>query len=263
VNTYRANNVNWPLKTSEISKIVLDLDDKENPDKTVQDARKMVEILTQLGYEVITLRSGQKGLHVHIKTEKMTDPQIDMKIYYFFKTLAEKLDITTFDEKVIKDQTARITRIPYTKHPKSEKLCIPVDVFSSDKIDEMTVPDISTLRLKSSDGKIESNILSIPIIKVDKPSTVMQRKWKPAIAKEINWNIMDKVFSYLYGEGNNRGDKYITLCPFHDDHHPSAFYTDTFFHCSTCEISMGVYKMLTEYSGYNKAQAMEIINKFQ
>ena len=263
VNTYTPKDGNWPVKTGIITKIVIDLDDKENPDKTVEDARKIVQIFNRLDYKVIVNKSGQKGLHIHIKTETLKNPNIDKAIKHFFEKLATKLNITTLDQKVISDQTARIIRLPQSYHPKTGNPCRPVDINSADKIEEMIEIPLNQLELTSGNGSIERSILQ----QIQQPLKYNSKPHKSEaynlIDKPINWNVMDCVFPDLYETGNYKGNKWIVRCPFHNDNNPSAFYNDSLFHCSACNISVGVWKMLTEHSEYSKKDAMNLIKKHQ
>jgi len=262
VNTYTPKGTKWPLKTGVITKIVIDLDDKENPDKTVEDGRKLVLIFDKLNYKVIVNKSGRKGLHIHVKTETLQNPNIDLAIKNFFQKLATKLKITTLDQKVISDQTARIIRLPGSCHPKTGKTCKPVDIFSSDRIEKMFEMPLNQLKLSSGNGSIERSILQ-QIEQSPKYNSKPHKSEAYNLIETINWNIMDRVFSDLYETGDNKGNHYIVKCPFHDDNNPSAFYTDSLFHCSACNISVGVWKMLTEHSGYDPKDAMNIIKKHQ
>jgi hypothetical protein len=262
VNTYTPKGGKWPMKTGIITKVVIDLDDKANPDNTIKDARKLVEILNHFEYKVIINKSGRKGLHIHLKTTPLTGKYIDNSIKQFFLTLAKKLDISTMDEKVISDQTARIIRLPGSNHPITQKPCKPVDIFSSDKIEEMIEIPINQLQLTTGNGSIEKSILQQ---RQEAPQYKPKRRKSEAynLIETIRWDIMDKVFQDLYESGENRGNRWIVKCPFHDDNNPSAFYTENLFHCSSCNISIGVYKMLTEHSGYSKGDAMKIIKQHQ
>lgn len=262
MNTYTPKGTKWPLKTGIITKIVVDLDNKENPDKTVEDARKIVQLFNQLNYKVIVNKSGRKGLHIHIKTKTLQNSKIDLAIKDFFQKLATKLNITTLDQKVIADQTARIIRLPGSYHPKTGNPCKPVDIFSSDKIEEMIEIPLNQLELTSGNGSIERSILQ-QIKQAPKYNSKPHKSEAYNLIETIDWNIMDRVFSDLYETGDNRGNRYIVKCPFHDDNNPSAFYTDSLFHCSACNISIGVWKMLTEHSGYDPKDAMNIIKKHQ
>jgi len=263
INTYTSKNGKRPVKTGIITKIVIDLDDKENPDNTVKDARKIVEIFKQLEYKVVVNKSGQKGLHIHIKTETLPNPNIDEAIKHFFQKLATKLNITTLDQKVISDQTARIIRLPGSNHPKTGNPCIPVDINSADKIEEMIEIPINQLEITSGNGTIERSILQ----EIQQATKYISKPHKSEaynlIDKPINWNIMDRIFPELYETGDNKRNKWIVRCPFHNDNNPSAFYTDSMFHCSACNISFGVWKMLTEHSGFSNNDALKLIKKHQ
>ena len=263
VNTYTLNNTNKPIKTDEISKIVIDLDDNDNPDATIQDARNLVELFSQMDYDIIPLKTGQKGIHLHLKLNTIQHPQIDLAIKSFFQKISDKLNITTMDMGVIADQTARITRLPGSYHTKTGNACIPIDIYSAETLEDMNPLDITKITFNTGDNTLEKAILRhVQSFKQYKNIQLQSKAYD--LIDTINWDIMDKVFPALYEPGKSNGScKYIVSCPFHSDNHPSAFYNDKVFHCSACNISMSVWKMLTEYAGYNSEDAMRLIKKFQ
>ena len=263
VNTYTLNNTNNPIKTGEISKIVIDLDDKNNPDATIKDARNLVQFFRGMDYDVIPIKTGQKGIHLHLKLSTINHPQIDMDIKSLFQKISNRLNITTMDMGVMADQTARITRLPGSYHTKTGKACTPIDIYSADTIEDMDHLDITEITFNTGNNTLEKAILqstqSVTRYKYTQPKSKAYD-----LINTINWDIMDKIFPELYENGLPRGsDKYIVSCPFHDDTHPSAFYTDKLFHCSTCNISVGVWKMLTEHANYDNGDAMRLIKKYQ
>lgn len=266
VNSYTLNEVYKSVKSGEISKIVIDLDDKNNPDVTIVDARKLVELFNEMDYDVIPIKTGQKGIHLHLKLRTLKHPQIDKAIKSLFTKISNQLNITTMDMAVMADQTARVTRLPGSYHTSTGNACVPIDIYSAGTIEDLDHLDITDLTFNTGNNTLEKAITrynhSFKRYKAPKPKS----KAYGMIANidcNIDWHVMDKVFPDLYEHGQQRGDKYIVSCPFHDDKHPSAFYTDKLFYYSSCNIGVGVWKLLIEHAGYDRGDAMQLIQKYQ
>lgn len=266
VNSYTLNEVYKSVKSGEISKLVIDLDDKNNPDATIVDARKLVELFNEMDYDVIPIKTGQKGIHLHLKLRTLKHPQIDKAIKSLFTKISNQLNITTMDMAVMADQTARVTRLPGSYHTSTGNTCVPIDIYSAETIEDMDHLDITDLTFNTGNNTLEKAIRkysqSFKPYKVPKPK-LKSKAYGLITPDKFDWFIMDKIFPDLYEHGQQNGDKYTVSCPFHDDKHPSAFYTDRVFHCSTCDISMGVWNLLTEHAGYDRGDAMRLIKKYQ
>ncbi len=254
-----------PFKSGIVNKLVLDFDDEDNPDKTIHDARKVCQLLDRWRYKYLVFTTGKKGLHIHVMVNKMDFDRVHVGIREFWTAIKDKVGLETLDMKVIKDQPSRITRIPGIKRPDGDPMKL-VDVFSADTLDDLTELSILDVDfpMRTHDGTIEQRVRALsketPKPKLKNPILLSRYKKE----EEINWAIMDKVFPMFYETGTHQsGNKYKVLCPFHNDHNPSAFYNDKLFHCSTCDISIGVWRFLTEYVGKSKSDALELIKRLQ
>ncbi len=254
-----------PVKTGIVNKMVLDFDDEENPDATIADAQKVCKLLDRWGYKYLAFTTGKKGIHIHLMVNKMDFDYVKDGIRDFWLAIQDKVKLTTLDNKVIKDQPSRITRIPGIKRPDGDPMKL-IDVFSAnvlDDLDELSILEVD-FPMRTENGTIEDRVKALskqaprPVIK----NPVLLSRYKKD--KIVNWEIMDKVFPLFYETGTHQtGNKYKVLCPFHDDNNPSAFYNEKLFHCSSCDISVGVWRFLTELVGKSKSDALEIIKSFQ
>ena len=113
INPYKSVN-GRPVKTGRINKIVLDFDSLK-PDETIQDAKIIYEFLQKSGYDPLVFSSGRKGLHIHFKIYELQN--CDRGIKNTFEFIKNSKNLITMDSKVYSDQSARITRLPGSKHP--------------------------------------------------------------------------------------------------------------------------------------------------
>jgi hypothetical protein len=257
VNPYQRKNGRI-IKTGTINKIVLDFD-SDNPDETIQEARYMFNFLKNKGYYPLVFTSGRKGLHIHFLINELENVDYGIKRYF------ESFNLKTLDQKVISDQSARITRIPGTKHPKGEGVRL-VDINSGDTIHDLKEISLSdVVFMKPTVNTLEKFFVELN----KKPPRKPQKKVylsKYMSKKPIqNWNVVDRIFSEFYETGKHvHGSKHIVSCPFHGiDKNPSAFYTDKLFHCSTCNVSVGSFNLLTRLMGKSKKEAIQIIKEYQ
>jgi len=109
--------------------------DFDSPDleKAWEDARGFAQTL-QAFYEVSPLLcfSGRKGYHVHLWLQTPVGGDLSQghlkELYRELQTmLLRGLSYKTLDRQVLGD-VKRLARIPYTRHEKSGRLCVPVDM---------------------------------------------------------------------------------------------------------------------------------------
>ncbi len=115
-----------------LNKIFFDIDDEDNPAIAYESMQKIVTYFrSRYGYAPRVNFSGKKGYHVYIDF----DP-IKMRIEYFKPVVRAFIDqvmkgsgAKIVDNSAIADQAGvtRVSRIPYSIHPKSGNSCIPID----------------------------------------------------------------------------------------------------------------------------------------
>lgn len=251
----------WIKPSGIVNKMVLDFDSEDDPDGTIEDAQKVCKLLDRWKYKYLVFTTGKKGLHIHLMVNKMEQEYVKEGVRDFWLAIEDKVGLNTLDHKVIKDQPSRITRIPGIKRPDGDPMEL-VDVFSADvlnDLDRLSILDVD-LPMRTVDGRIEERVkaLSKPEIRPLPKKPVMFSRYKGDSIE--NWHVMDKIFPQLYETGKHLGGtKYQVLCPFHNDHNPSAFYNHRIFHCSTCDVSVEAWRFLTELVGKSKDEARQMI----
>jgi len=242
----------------------------------INEAKKVHKyIKDNFGGDPTLIFSGAKGSHVYIHFEpiKLNNPK--NTIVHFVNTLEKVLNLNYMDGAV-KGDFSRVSRIPTTQHPKTSLYVHPYKAnYTYNEIIENSknrnIP-FDGLNLEAARSNI-SNILHQIDLYFEKEKErlkyeqmfkkhVFKSKAKPKIIT-INWYIMDRIYPTLYETGFKTGNRWIVKCPFHDDTHPSAVYNKFGFHCSTCNISVGVYRFLTEFAGYTKEEALNLIKQHQ
>lgn len=195
--------------------------------------------------------SGGKGYHVYILLPETLTLSVN-EIGLLLKHIKVRFSLEYLDESVIKNPL-RLARAPFSYHENGNAVKPMVhDPMPSQGLE----PLIKTIQAKAKE---------IELYKKNQQYVKQENIKNNNLKSEItNWNVVDKVFQAFYETGRHvSGTKHIVCCPFHSDTHPSAFYDDKVFHCSTCGITVGSYRLLTELMGKDKGEALDVIKGFQ
>ncbi len=116
----------------EIEKLFFDFDSPGNLEQAWQDAKKLADCLEQYyGAESLIVFSGCKGYHLYTWLVNVVEVESPLAGKTFCRILQRKitagLKLSTLDPAVIGD-IKRLSRVPYTIHEKSGRLCVPVAV---------------------------------------------------------------------------------------------------------------------------------------
>ena len=144
----------WPRDRTYVDRLFFDLDCKEDPDRALQDTKKLVDYLRKRGCVPLVLFTGTKGFHVHVpftpfklspiisscpvKNKDVVYEAAKSGLRFFVELLTEKLELETADL-----QTAgyeRLCRIPFTINASSGNICVPVSLKTLDSTE--TVEEI-------------------------------------------------------------------------------------------------------------------------
>lgn len=179
------------IRGIKIDRIVLDFDDKENPEAAQKDAKTAyMRLCRDFSPESIRIFfSGGKGFHLEVHLDEvMSREQFENLIYHYAG------DLTTFDEKVKDEQ--RLFRFPLTKN-KTGLLKIPLiekelSLLSIEKIKQLaypnaeldsrfemmekytttSIPDSLREIMDKPEKKVEAEVVEIP----DRPDMSKRRK---------------------------------------------------------------------------------------
>jgi DNA primase catalytic subunit len=116
----------------EIEKLFFDFDSPGNLEQAWQDAKKLADCLEQYyGAESLVVFSGSKGYHLYTWLVDAVEVESPLAGKTFCRILQRKvtagLKLSTLDPTVVGD-IKRLSRVPYTIHEKSGRLCVPVAV---------------------------------------------------------------------------------------------------------------------------------------
>jgi hypothetical protein len=116
----------------KIEKLFFDFDSSGNLEQAWQDVKKLSDCLKQYyGAESLVVFSGSKGYHLYTWLINTVEIENSLSGKSFYRILQRKvaagLKLPTMDPTVVGD-IKRLSRVPYTVHEKSGKLCVPVTV---------------------------------------------------------------------------------------------------------------------------------------
>jgi hypothetical protein len=129
VQGYSARNV-----PSVFEKAFFDFDCNENPEKAIAEAKDFASQIERFyGAKAFPVSSGNRGAHVYVWVPVLEFlPAQTLLIKEAYRRLQEKLlkglRYETLDRGVVGD-LARLSRVPYTLHEKSGRLCEPLSPF--------------------------------------------------------------------------------------------------------------------------------------
>ena len=117
---------------TRFEKLFFDFDSKESPEKAITEARDFADKIERFyGAKALLVFSGTKGCHVYVWLHALEfPPKHTLLVKETYRRLQEKLlkglHYETVDHAVIGD-LARLSRVPYSIHEKSGRLCEPPD----------------------------------------------------------------------------------------------------------------------------------------
>ena len=116
-------------RPTAIDRLYYDLDSEDDLEAAWRDAQTLVSALRRrYGCEPILAFSGLKGYAVHAFLERPYRGPKLKEVYTELQAMTLRgLNLPTLDKAVVGD-VKRLSRIPYTLHERSARLCLPIDV---------------------------------------------------------------------------------------------------------------------------------------
>ena len=248
------------------------------------EAIRLYDFMEQkLDLKPLLIFSGSKGFHINVFFDGMQLNRISEISHRLFKVYQHNLGLKYLDEAVNKDALGRSQRVQYVYHSSTGLLTQPIDrglsydyvleVISSNKkkpisfnISEYLAPKQFTDYLLKLDSDFKARArLKVMNDNVKQQLQVKERQSMFNVDVEhdspINIDMRD-LARYYRITGKEGGNKMIILCPFHDDHHPSAVVFENRIYCSTCGKSFNYYDLIAEMEGLSdKAEIMKVAKK--
>jgi hypothetical protein len=233
------------------NKLFLDFDGDNLTLVLDEVTRFVTEFQNRFGGRLYCHFSGGKGYHVYIllpQTMHLTVNELSALLNH----IKVSFQLEYLDDSVISNPL-RLARAPLSIH-ENGSLVKPV------LWDPQPSPGLNTL-INGVQMKVQEEEIFRKNALQAKQEKMNRNKGKNDIQ---NWNVVDKIIQGFFETGRHvQGTKHVVCCPFHSDSHPSAFYDDKVFHCSTCGVTVGSYRLLTELMGKGKGEALEVIKGFQ
>ena len=222
---------------SIVSCIILDFDDKENPQNALNDARKLKLVLERQGLNTVIVKSGSKGYHCYIQIPihnfgDCFDVDNDSWFKKFVALLIQggrKVQYSTLDHTNTGAGLHGNIRVIGSIHPKTNNKCEIIEGSFKEHI----VPNqfvTQCVRDAYEFAKIHEK-------NEDYKQTQRQAEMKhhkggnPVLENDLR-TLMPSIYG---GEYKTFKNGYIMMqCPFHNDSNPSMIVKKEFYYCKAC-----------------------------
>lgn len=217
-----------------VSCIILDFDDKDNPDNALKDVGKLRKYLNRKGLNTVIVQSGRKGYHAYIEVpcHNFVGGELahaDAEPNFWFKQYVKNLIgiydgryYQTLDEINFSAGLGGNIRIINSKHPRGTVCKIIAGDFKGNTEPNEWDWDCFTLSKEYAEDKV-SELAEIHEINLEVDDLIADNDLREIIP-EI-FGLTPKKFSkgYCYGK-----------CPFHHDEHDSFFFDKERYRCNAC-----------------------------
>ena len=238
-------------KNNVIMCVILDFDDKDNPDNAFSDVVKMKKYLSRKGLNTVIVQSGRKGYHAYIEipchnfiggelAHANAEPNIWFKEY--IKRLIGIYDskyYPTLDEINFSSGLGGNIRLIGSIHPKSGNCC---EVVEGEFIGNTEPNDWDWKCFEISKKYAEDKCT------IFKPKDANVNIQGHDLIEE---NDLQEVFPDVFGVNIKRYSDYSYCnCPFHSDKHASMFLDKHKYSCNACGAKGNIWTLIKK--GYVK-----------
>ena len=241
-----------------VSCIILDFDDKENPDNALEDVVLMKKFLKRKGLNTVIVQSGRKGYHAYIQipchnfvggelAHANAEPNTWFKQYV--KQLIGLFDgkyYQTLDEINFSAGLGGNIRLIGSKHPRG-KTCEIISCEFQENIEPNQWDwDCFNVSKKFAEDEV-TKFAEIKELNLDSNDIIAE-------------NDLQDVFEEVFGLELKRYNGYsYACCPFHDDKKPSMFLDSQKFSCNSCGAKGNIWTLIKK--GYVKLEDTVRIGK--
>lgn len=242
-----------------VSCIILDFDDKENPDNALEDVVLMKKFLKRKGLNTVIVQSGRKGYHAYIQIpcHNFVGGELahaNAEPNTFFKQYVKQL-IGLFDGKYYQtldeiNSSAGLNsniRLIGSIHPKTNSRCEIISGEFQENIEpnEWDWKCFNVAR-KFAEDEV-TKFAEIRELNLDSNDIIAE-------------NDLQDVFEEVFGLELKRYNGYsYACCPFHDDKKPSMFIDSNRFRCNSCDAKGNIWTLIKK--GYVKLEDTVRIGK--
>lgn len=226
-----------------ISMVILDFDDKDNPDNALHDVNLLKRFLNRKGLNTVIVRSGRKGYHTYIQIPchnfvggelacADTDPNFWFGEYVkYLIGLYDDKYYPTLDKINTSASLKGNIRLIGSNHPRGD-ICEIVDGYF--------ISDIEPNKW-DWDCFESSKVYAENKAKKLFESHGFEYEGNDLIAD----NDLQDIFENVIGIPIKRYDGYsYGVCPFHNDHSPSLFIDKERFRCNSCGTRGNIFTLI-------------------
>jgi len=223
--------------------VILDFDNKENPDLALKDAKYLKRVTGKNGLNTVIVRSGSKGYHTYTQVPPLcfrSDvPGLDPHLWFdkfVDKVTNHKLKskhhvYETLDDTNTSAGLKGNIRLIGSIHPKTKKRCEIID----GEFEEMTFPNEHNrfawdVFNETKNAAEHSAVYHTK--KMEEKARQLRRENKYNSTPEHD---LRTLMPSIYGGKTKTFSNYIMMqCPFHNDNNPSMKVKKEFYYCLGC-----------------------------
>ena len=237
------------------------------------------DYLSENGFNPYIDFSGSKGFHMYCFFNPCLIENINAISTRYAETMKSELNLKTLDLKVHKDAHKRKSRLPYSRHNKTDLFTTPCDVDADikDILSDAVNPSVKEFHMTDyivkgfSESLIETDKLVSDLLQKEQQRIEMERELKSQANKDIIYhkevdlssiNMRDLVRDIISDKFiKSMGNYDIYYCPFHVDSHHSAYCYEKRFGCASCGESWNYYDFISAIYGLTEPKS--IINELK
>lgn len=220
--------------------IILDFDDKDNPDNALNDAKKLKMAMKLQGLNTVIVKSGSKGYHCYVQIpilnfgnseyiSKVDSNEWFKKFTEFVIKGGRDIEYKTLDLNNTNAGLGGNIRVIGSIHPKTNNKCEIIDGYFK----ELVEPNSFVWECFNN---------AYEFVKIHEKNMILKQQQKKASMKQFDGvnpildNDLRTLMPSIYGGDYKSYPKgYIMMqCPFHNDNNPSMVVTKEYYYCKSC-----------------------------
>lgn len=217
-----------------VSIVILDFDDKDNPDNAFKDAQVLKKYLQRKGLNTVIVQSGRKGVHCYIQIPvhnfvggELAHANAEPNTWFnqYVKNLIGLFDgkyYQTLDKINTSAGLGGNIRLINSNHPRGTRCEIIEGEFWDDVEPNQWDEECFQISKKYAEDEV-TKFAEVNDVDINSHDLIAD-------------NDLREIIPALYGCDYKRYDKgYIyCVCPFHNDHSPSLFVDKEKYRCNAC-----------------------------
>ena len=230
-------------KDNCVSTVILDFDDKDNPDNALKDVKILKKYLHRKGLNAVIVLSGRKGYHCYIQIpvhnfigDELAHTNFEPNIWFkqYVKQLIGLYDgkyYQTLDDINFNAGLSGNIRLIGSNHPRGTR-CQVIDGEFENNI-ESNDWDWDALMVSKKFAEDDAKkIFETKNIQYDGDDLIADNDLIDIFEQELGIDVK-RYNGYAYGN-----------CPFHNDAHKSLFIDKEKFSCNSCSAKGNIYTLL-------------------